>query len=390
MAPFAWLGIPWMANPVISALTLPALHRLVRELSGSRDAGAWAVLLALASPVFVVSALSFYSMPAHLLCNLLYALLLLRPTAGRALAAGAIGSLALVLHNPAPHLLFAIAVVGWLLARRTPLVVLGALAAGYLPLLALLGYGWQQHLAALNAAAGAVAGTPAAAPPAAPAASLLERVLATLSTAIVLPTGRILEARIAGLSKAWSWGASGLLVLAAYGYARARDLPGVGMLAAALAITFFGFFLVRFDQGHGWGYRYLHSAWFVLPALAALALTREGIDEELRNMAGWALLLSLVAANGLRLVQVDAFLQRHLAQVPPLAAPADPSRPEVVFVDPEAGFYTRDMVRNDPLLRGPRTMLVYEGRDRAAALMARHFPAYTRRAEGKWGEWWTK
>jgi hypothetical protein len=34
--------------------------------------------------------------------------------------------------------------------------------------------------------------------------------------------------------------------------------------------------------------------------------------------------------------------------------------------------------------------MVYDGRDRTAAVMALHFPDYTRRAQGKWGELWTK
>jgi hypothetical protein len=107
-------------------------------------------------------------------------------------------------------------------------------------------------------------------------------------------------------------------------------------------------------------------------------------------MAAWAVALSLLFANGLRLTQVDAFMNRHLNQVPPLARPADPARAEIVFVDPAAGFYTRDMVRNDPFLRDSRLTMVYDGPDKTAALMARRFPAYTRRAEGKWGELWTK
>src|SRR5258705_5932786 len=107
-------------------------------------------------------------------------------------------------------------------------------------------------------------------------------------------------------------------------------------------------------------------------------------------MAGWAVVLSLVFANALRLTQVDAFMARHLDQVPPLARPADPARAEIVFIDPAAGFYTRDMVHNDPFLKDPRITMVYDGRDKAAALMAQRFPAYTKSAEGKWGEWWTK
>jgi hypothetical protein len=386
VTPFAWLGMPWAANPVISALTLPALHRLALTISGSREAAGWAVLFLLASPVFVVSALSYYSMPAHLLCNLLYASLLLRPTAGRALVAGLLGGLALTLHNPAPHALFAAAFAVWLVARRTPVMVLAALLVGYLPAVAILGYAWSQHLAALGAS---VAPSAAAGPPEAVVPSLPDRVRAMAAGTLAWPSARILEARLAGLSKAWTWSATGLLVLAAWGVAAARDLPGVKVLGAALAITFFGYFLVPLEQGHGWGYRYLHSAWFVLPLLAGLALVRVQ-DQEMQRMAAWAVGLSLVLANGLRLVQVDGFMGRHIGQVPPLARAADPARAEVVFIDPAAGFYTRDMVHNDPFLRKSRITMVYDGRDQTAALMAQRFPAYTKSAQGKWGELWTK
>ena len=382
VTPFAWLGVPWAANAVISALSLPAVHRLTLAVSGSREAAGWALLLTLASPVFVVSALSSYAMPAHLLCNVLYATLLVRPTPASAALAGLVGSLALTLHNPAPHLLFCVAFVAWLVLRRAPLAVFGALAAGYLPLVALLGFGWDQHLASLTAVATAT--------PVAPTDSGASRVVGLVSSAIALPGPKIIEARLAGLSKVWTWGSAALTVVAGYGYAAARAQPEVRALGAALAITFFSYFLVPLDQGHGWGYRYLHSAWFVLPVLAAIALGRASADAEWRNMVGWSVVLSLVLANALRLAQVDTFMARHLNQVPPLATPAHPSQPQIVFVDPNSGFYTRDMVHNDPFLRGARITMVYDGRDQAAALMARRFPDYTRRAQEKWGELWTK
>jgi hypothetical protein len=381
VTPFAWLGVPWAANAVISALTLPAVHRLAHDVTGSREAGGWALLLTLASPVFVVSAFSYYAMPAHLLCNAVYALLLLSPTPARALLAGVVGSLALTLHNPAPHVLFAPAFVAWLVLRRAPVGVFLALAAGYLPLVALLSWGWHQHLAAVLAhtspAAAQMIGTPAG------------HMATAAAGALVPPSLRIVDARIAGLSKVWTWGAAGLMVLAAYGASAARSNPAVRALAAALVMTFAAYFFVRFDQGHGWGFRYLHSAWLVLPVLAGLALARMQ-DAETRNMAAWAVLMSLVIANALRVTQVDGFIARHLAQVPPLAQPASPARPEVVFIDPAAGGYTRDMVQNDPFLRGGRIVLYYDGAAAAAALMAKRFPDYTKRAEGKWGEQWTK
>jgi hypothetical protein len=88
-------------------------------------------------------------------------------------------------------------------------------------------------------------------------------------------------------------------------------------------------------------------------------------------------------------VQVDGFVARHLAQVPPLAQPADPARSEIVFVAPRSGFYTQDMVHNDPFLRESRVTMVYDGADRTAKLMAQRFPRYVRSAEGRWGELWT-
>jgi hypothetical protein len=388
VAPFAGLGIPWAANPVISALTLPAVHRLTHAISGSREAAGWAVALTLASPVFVVSALSYYSMPAHLLCSLLYALLLLRPTVMRALLAGLVGSVALVLHNPVPHLLFSIAFVIWLLLRRESVAVFGALLLGYLPLVGLLGFGWQHHLAGLVAATGAAQATTAATTAALP---LLERLVEQIGALITFPRPVILEARIAGLSKIWTWSAAGLGVLAVYGYTAASARAEARLLATAFAITFFAYYFVPFDQGHGWGYRYIHSAWFVLPVLAALGLGQAGSAEsaELRNMVGWGVALSLVFANALRLVQVDGFMARHLAQVPPLARSADPGQAEIVFVVPTGGFYTQDMVHNDPFLRDARITMVYDGRDKTAILMAQRFPGYVRRAEGQWGELWT-
>ena len=208
---------------------------------------------------------------------------------------------------------------------------------------------------------------------------------------MTLPNGQIVMARLSGLSKIWTWGAACLVVLAALGFWMARRRASVRVLAAALAITFFGYFLVPFDQGHGWGYRYIHSAWFVLPLLAAVPLAGSDVrkDEDLRRMAAWAVILSALLATGLRLVQVDGFISRQRAQVPPLAARADADRPQVVFVNVRSGFYTIDLVQNDPLLRGPRITLVYESAERTDALMAARFPAFRRSAQGEWGELWT-
>src|SRR5262249_47720551 len=152
------------------------------------------------------------------------------------------------------------------------------------------------------------------------------------------------------------------LVLAVYGFIAERK-AAVTVLGASLLLTFFGFFLFRVEHGHGWGYRYLHSAWFVLPLLAAIALDTR---KELHGMVAWAIVLSLALANGQRLIQIDTFIGRHLAQVPPLArAPAAGAR-ELVFIDPGSGAYLEDAVQNDPFLRSPRIVMTTEGKESPA------------------------
>ncbi len=387
LAPFVWLGIPWAANPALGALAVPVLHRLAKELTGSTEAAGWTVALTVASPVFIIASISYYPLQAHLLFNLLYALLLLHPSAPRALLAGLIGSVALTLHNPIPHLLFCAAFLVWLASRPGAARLLAALVIGYLPLSLLLGFGWREHIGQLAAQAAAAA-SPTAATEVLPA---IQGAWSTFINIVSLPSAEILYARLAGLSKIWTWGALGLLVLAGYGTVAARAAPFARVLATALVVTFFGYFLVRFDQGHGWGYRYIHSAWFVLPLLAGACLAQSAGDSrnDLRSMVAWGILLSLVFANGLRATQVDSTISRHRAQVPPLSRPADPARPEVLFIDIRRGFYTHDMVQNDPLLRTPRITMVLERGPAHAELMANRFPAYRKSAEGPWGELWT-
>jgi len=385
LAPFVWLNAAWAANPIIGALAVPAVHRLTREVTGSGEAAAWAAVFAAASPVFIVNSISYYSMQAHLLCNMIFTLLLLRPTVPRAAAAGLIGSFALTLHQPVPHLLFLLPFACWLAMRPGSRAALAALAIGYLPLGLLLGLGWQFHLGELvRAGAASVVSV-------APAPSLAETSLDRISGNLTLPNVAVFRARIAGLTKVWTWGAAGLLVLAAYGYAAGRANPSVKLLGAAVLVTFFGYFFFPMDQGHGWGFRYFHSAWFALPVLAAIGLLamRGDSGDELRGMAAWLVVLSLVFANVLRLAEVEAISATHLSQVPPLAIAAPRAARQIVFVRVNVGFYAADLVQNDPFLRATRIIMVYEGSERTADLMRRRFPEYVKEYSKDWGELWT-
>ncbi len=140
--------IPWACNPLISALTVLAIHRLTFRLLGSVEAAGLSGTAHGRIARFFADGISYYSMQAHLLANTVYVILLIQPTARRAFLAGIVGSIALTLHTPVPHLLFAIPWVIWIVRRPGNARLLGWLILGYLPLCLLLGAGWFVFFAA--------------------------------------------------------------------------------------------------------------------------------------------------------------------------------------------------------------------------------------------------
>jgi hypothetical protein len=346
LTPFFWLRCPWLLNPLLGAATLLALHRLARRCFPGTRAPGWTVLFAAASPAFSINAISYYSMTAHLLASTLFALLLLEPSPRRLALAGALGSFALVLHNPLPHTLFALPFIVWLALRPDRVRNLALLAAGYLPLLLLLGVGWLWVQTRIAPSSGEGMGS-------------LFHYLAQLGFSA--PSAAYLIPRAQNVVELIAWGVPGLVALAAVGAWRHRQMTPVRLLAAAAALTFAGYFFVPYDQGHGWGYRYFHSAWLVLPLFGAAALIPEREEEGfLRRLLLGAALGSLVLATGLRLAQVQSFIDGQLAQVP---APVNPDKQQVVFVHAERGYYTIDLIQNDPFMDGARWTLISHGDD---------------------------
>jgi hypothetical protein len=292
-------------------------------------------------------------MSAHLLCSLIFAALLLEePGAGRTALAGAVGSLALILHNPFPHALFATPWVVWI-ALRPRQRHLAALLLGYLPLGLVGGVGWSVLRASIQSQN----------PAGAHRVALSTLVLSMFDQAFALPGLPSLWARLAGFTKLVLWASPGLVALACIGAVkvlrdRSPERTPLRLLAMSGLLTLAAYVLVPWDQGHGWGYRYFHSAWGVLPLLAAVALLEPRPDGERFTRAMLAAALaSLLLATPLRLFQVRSFMDRHLAQIPP----APGTGFSVTFVRPNRGFYTVDMVQNDPFLRNDRWMFYSRG-----------------------------
>lgn len=355
MAPFSVIGAEWLCNPVLGALSLVAIARTCRLIFPEDDAVAgWAMLFTLASPAFVAMSISYFAMTGLLLANLVFVWGFLQPTPRRLFFAGIIGSIALTLHNPLPHILFAAPWLVWFFLRRPSWRQVLALTAGYVPLTLLLGVGWVLFKAYLQSGlTGVSAGQ---LPPASP-----EGILAQMTSAFSLPGLWILYMRLAATIKLWIWAVPGLLVLASLGYFRKRENISVQLILASAVLTFVGYFFVPFDQGNGWGYRYFHPAWSVLPILAGAAVTgkNEKHDEFLRlqNIAIALIFGGLLILVPLQLRNVEGYISAHLAQAP--GVPTD--KRSFVFLYPDHGSLLMDLVQNDPFLRGQAIRMVGSG-----------------------------
>jgi hypothetical protein len=383
LAPFTLLGAPWACNPLLASLSLVLIAKLASRLTADARAGGWAMLFTLASPGFVGMALSYFSMTAHLFLNLLFAWLLLERSPRRLVIAGVVGSLALVQSNPVPHLLFALPWIVWLGrepgGRRSVLL----LAAGYAPLTLLLGLGWWLFLRELQGKMPVLLYPPDS-DPLHRLGNLLWYLSLEFRAVFSFPADETLAKRIGEQVRLWSWAVPGLPLLALAGWwALGRRVAGLHLFALSLAATLVGYLFVSFDQGYGWGARYVHSAWAALPLLAAAAMVCA--ERALSNYSMRVALYSLVFATTLRLLQIHLFMQDQLELRPPFEKGAR----QIVFIAPNYEFYTQDFVQNDPFLRAPVIYMMSRGRKRDyEQVIARRFPAARLTYDGPGGQVW--
>jgi hypothetical protein len=388
LAPFTLLGAPWACNPLLASLSLVLIAKLASRLTSEPRAGGWAMLFALGSPGFVGMALSYFSMTAHLFLNLLFAWLLLERNARRLAAAGVVGSLALVQSNPVPHILFALPWIVWIARQPGGRRSLIALGAGYAPLALLLGLGWWLFLRQLQGKASVLLYSPDG--------DLLQHLenlvwylFVEFRAVFAVPGNETLAKRMGEQVRLWSWAVPGLPLLALAGWwTLGRRVPELQLLALSLASTLLGFLFVTFDQGYGWGARYVHPAWGALPILASAAMVsahRSTQGRELSSYVARAAMFSLVFATALRLFQIHLFMQDQLALRPPF----EKGVRQIVFIKTNFDFYTADFVQNDPFLREPVIFMLSRGRIRDyREVIKRRFPAARLTYDGPGGQVW--
>ena len=230
-----------------------------------------------------------------------------------------------------------------------------------------------------------------------------------------MPDATVALARFIGMAKTWVWAVPGLMLLAVVGAVRWRHVALCRLLTASALLTLLGYFLVPVDQGHGWGYRYFHSAWMALPLLGTAALFRPawtlgtnasggnpriagslgnpGIFPELlfeddgtRGFVAACILLTLVLGVGFRAWQIEVFMARDLSQVPRYEG----TESRIVIIDGKHSFYGADLVQNDPWLRESEIRMYSHGAAADAALMVRSCPTFHRVYADRYGTVWSE
>ena len=321
---FSVVSAEAVLNPLLAALAVLSLAGAASRLwPGDSRRGRLAIIYLATSTQFLLMSMTGYSWPAHLTFNLLWLYLLLREDRIGLATAPWIGALALGLHNPFPHALFAAPFLLRLLrSRRIEWIAYyaGVYGAG--------AFGWYSLMSYSQPQVGR--------------GEALE--------VFRLPSVESLFVQGMNLSLVLTWQAPAMALFFVAALFVVRSLkPAERDLMAGLLLTFAFYFLFPENQGHGWGYRYVYSALgsaALLAASATVALTGHW------GAVGQRLVLASVAVAALvqlplRSIQAERVVRPYAATLAHIARlPAD-----VVLVDPNAVYYGRDLIRNDPLWR---------------------------------------
>ncbi len=345
---FSTIGVEVIVNPLLAAVSVLSLAGASARLwPGDARRGRLAILYLATSAQFLLMSMSGYSWAAHLCFNLLWLYLVLRDDRLGLAAAPWVGVLALGLHNPFPHALFAAPFLLRLLRTRRLgwIAYYGAVyGAGVLA--------WYRVMSYFHGQVGS------------------GRALEIFG----VPTfqGYFVQGMNLSLLLTWQAPAMAFFLVAAFFLLRSMKQAERDLMAG-LVLTFAFYFLFPQNQGHGWGYRYLYSvlgSGALLAASATVALAGPG-GAAVRQLVAVSAAAALLVQLPLRSFQAERFVRPYAATLRYIA-----TRPvEVVVVDPGSAYYGRDLIRNDPLWRTtPVTINLSELTQRDVEELVRRHP----------------
>jgi hypothetical protein len=324
----ASLGSGAVLNPLMASFSVIFIAAVARKLwPDNPGAPGLAALLLASSSQFLTTALSYYTMPAHLCLNLLWLLLYLRGTRVSRLILPLIGVLALGLHQPFMHALFVLPFLLRIVRDWSWREIL------YIASVYLLGCaGWLGWMAVFR--------------PITPESVGLWEV-----PRFTWPHPQLFRWQVFGLIELLSWQNLAIGILALVALRRVTSMPpALRDMAWGLALPFVFHLFVRSDQGHGWGFRYCHGVLgnLVLLAVAGgLRIQNHLGNQLLRRMAWSTTLWAVVVILPLRAWQVERIVRPYADAMDYI----EHSRGvDIVLVDPDSAYFAQTLVRNDPFL----------------------------------------
>lgn len=382
LTPFMAFGAPWLCNPLIVGATLMMIWKLTLDITQDYRAAGWALLFTLASPAVTLNGISYYSMSAHLLASAIFVWLLLDPTPRRCFAAGLVGAFALSLHNPYPHLVFMLPWVVWIVARKGMFRLL-PLGAGYLLFGIPLVIMWAKFRADMLNVTVPLMSSPI------PASQIktqgiFDAIFDILAGLFSSPSPEMLLARSGGLLKIWLWASPLLVILAIAGLRYSRHVVMRYLMASAIS-TLLAYYLIRFDQGMGWGYRYFHPAFLVLPMLAAVAVRHLEMKTDASRQ--WPALAATLALCGLSIMTSGyaLLMERRVSSAIHDMPPAIANRSLKILSGRGYCATVRcDLLHNDPFLRGD-VVLIDKKQQMTQEDIGRLFPGARKVATNPYG-----
>jgi hypothetical protein len=298
----------------------------------SRSAPVIAALLVATSSQALAAAMTSYAMAPHLFFNLLWLRLFLMDKWWAHVAAALCGVATASLHQIHPHLFFAAPFFLLLLRPFRPGVLLwyGAVyAIGHLGLI-----GWDR-MAMGDSLAVAQSGQ-----------LTFEQFLDRAAGLVQIPGFIDWATIVANLVRFFAWQSLALAPLLLFTVYRRAWPPLLVLMAVSIATSLLPYPFLMPDQGHGWGYRYLHGL------IGSLALIGAAGWVEMERRHGQAFRQPVMLCFAMTIaviIPVRAFLiERTIepwlaATKAALAMPAD-----VVIVDRITIFYGLEIPRNGP------------------------------------------
>lgn len=343
---------PW-SNALLAGGSVALTAAIARRTwPDERHAPGLAALLLATSPQLLITAMTPYSMTAHLFFNLLWLWLFLPDTRRGHILAALVGLIAVGLHQPHVHPLFIAPFMLSLLWQKRWRLAFGY-AAWYAAVL-LLWIFWKDIATwwVMDGLTTGQSGTGASGTSfLAQIEGLFSRFSGFSGPLIIINLARFL---------AWQNPLTiALLIPALFGLRQAPYL--IKMLLWGMLLTLMAHAALMPGQGHGWGYRYLHV---YLGAMALIAVwgwlwlrQNMALAEQSRSvMRGMIFLLAgLMVAIPLRAQQTYDFVKPFAATDAMIKQlPVD-----LVFIDYTDTWFSVDLTRNHPLLRNsPKVMVI--------------------------------